>query len=333
MRVSDLELLGVGLATFVSYYICDDWIGGAAILTLWLCVKLTSTHDRLFVLPLAVTFQWTQSVLGVFYKALTGREVLAHYASDYRPMVLIGLGCCLALATGIMNGDEPTVGGTPTRGKQQQGGRKLVKRVDADHAAFACMRLGSLAHTAGDLDHAAELLREASARAAAVEASLAVAQADVADIDLAVKAARKAFDEGPWPKMSPHERGRIVWRLGDLIQQNLDEMARLDSKKMSQQRYLQRKEVLRLRADTPPARIRNFASFVSGILENHEGCDPAHPPSVRIGLGDDAVLVTISYSYHPPNAAAFAAFNEKVTLQILEGMAKEGVQLAQASKN
>jgi acyl-CoA reductase-like NAD-dependent aldehyde dehydrogenase len=44
-----------------------------------------------------------------------------------------------------------------------------------------------------------------------------------------VTAARKAFDEGPWPKMSPHERGRIVWRLGDLIQQHLDEMARLES--------------------------------------------------------------------------------------------------------
>jgi hypothetical protein len=109
-----------------------------------------------------------------------------------------------------------------------------------------------------------------------------------------------------------------------------DEVARLDSKKMSQQDYLQRKEVLRLRADTPPARIRSFVAFVSGCLENHEGCDPAHPPSVRIGLGDDAVLVTISYRYRPPNAGAFATFNEKITLQILEGMAKEGVQLAQA---
>jgi len=126
---------------------------------------------------------------------------------------------------------------------------------------------------------------------------------------------------------------RIRDSSGHVVSIPNDEMARLDSKKMSQQRYLQRKEVLRLRADTPPARIRDFASFVSGILENHEGCDPAHPPSVRIGLGDDAVLVTISYSYHPPNAAAFAAFNERVTLQILEGMAKEGVQLAKASNN
>jgi acyl-CoA reductase-like NAD-dependent aldehyde dehydrogenase len=57
----------------------------------------------------------------------------------------------------------------------------------------------------------------------------AVGKGDERDIDLAVTAARKAFDEGPWPRMSPHERGRLVWRLGDLIQQHLDEMARLES--------------------------------------------------------------------------------------------------------
>src|SRR3989304_4512527 len=49
------------------------------------------------------------------------------------------------------------------------------------------------------------------------------------DVDLAVAAARKAFDSGPWPKMSAAERGRLVWKLGDLIMANLDEMARLES--------------------------------------------------------------------------------------------------------
>ena len=34
-----------------------------------------------------------------------------------------------------------------------------------------------------------------------------VGKGDERDIDLAVTAARKAFDEGPWPKMTPHERG------------------------------------------------------------------------------------------------------------------------------
>ena len=56
-----------------------------------------------------------------------------------------------------------------------------------------------------------------------------VGKADERDIDAAVAAARKAFDDGPWPRMSPHERGRIVWRLGDLITQHLDEMAKLES--------------------------------------------------------------------------------------------------------
>jgi aldehyde dehydrogenase (NAD+) len=56
-----------------------------------------------------------------------------------------------------------------------------------------------------------------------------VARGDERDIDLAVAAARKAFDQGPWPRMSPHERGRMVWRLGELIQEHLDEMAKLES--------------------------------------------------------------------------------------------------------
>src|SRR2546422_5078762 len=61
------------------------------------------------------------------------------------------------------------------------------------------------------------------------EPSATVARGDERDIDLAVAAARKAFDGGPWPQMTAAERGRIVWKLGDLITQNLDEMARLES--------------------------------------------------------------------------------------------------------
>jgi phenylacetaldehyde dehydrogenase len=56
-----------------------------------------------------------------------------------------------------------------------------------------------------------------------------IAEGDKADIDLAVKAARKAFDSGPWRKMSVSERGRLIWKLGDLIEQHLDEFAFLES--------------------------------------------------------------------------------------------------------
>jgi len=55
-----------------------------------------------------------------------------------------------------------------------------------------------------------------------------VAEGDREDIDRAVKAARAAFETGPWHKMSPSERGRAIWKLGDLIQENLEELAELE---------------------------------------------------------------------------------------------------------
>src|SRR6266536_2018715 len=56
-----------------------------------------------------------------------------------------------------------------------------------------------------------------------------VAEGEAEDIDRAVKAARRAFDEGPWTKMTTSERGRIIWRIGDLINEHLDELAQLES--------------------------------------------------------------------------------------------------------
>jgi Aldehyde dehydrogenase family len=56
-----------------------------------------------------------------------------------------------------------------------------------------------------------------------------VAEADAADVDKAVKAARKAFEQGPWPRMSPSERGRILWKLADLIEKRSEEFATLES--------------------------------------------------------------------------------------------------------
>jgi len=56
-----------------------------------------------------------------------------------------------------------------------------------------------------------------------------IAEGDSADIDLAVKAARKAFETGPWRKMTASERGRLIWKLGDLIDAHLEEFAYLES--------------------------------------------------------------------------------------------------------
>jgi len=56
-----------------------------------------------------------------------------------------------------------------------------------------------------------------------------VAEGDREDIDRAVKAARAAFDSGPWSRMSPAGRGKLVWKLADLIEQHLEEFAQLES--------------------------------------------------------------------------------------------------------
>ncbi len=56
-----------------------------------------------------------------------------------------------------------------------------------------------------------------------------VAEGDKADIDRAVAAARKAFDSGPWRKMTPSERGRVIWKLADLLEKNTEEFATLES--------------------------------------------------------------------------------------------------------
>ena len=57
-----------------------------------------------------------------------------------------------------------------------------------------------------------------------------VAHGEAEDIDRAVRAARRAFDyEGPWRRMSPSARGKVIWRIGDLIEEHADVLAQLES--------------------------------------------------------------------------------------------------------
>src|SRR5437867_4128262 len=51
------------------------------------------------------------------------------------------------------------------------------------------------------------------------------AEGDARDIERAVNAARQAFESGPWRRLTPSERGHILWKIGDLILENADELA------------------------------------------------------------------------------------------------------------
>ncbi|HVN87722.1 MAG TPA: aldehyde dehydrogenase family protein [Candidatus Binatia bacterium] len=52
---------------------------------------------------------------------------------------------------------------------------------------------------------------------------------DTEDVDRAVRAARRAFEDGPWRRMTVSERGRALWKLADLIEQRTEEFAQLET--------------------------------------------------------------------------------------------------------
>ena len=56
-----------------------------------------------------------------------------------------------------------------------------------------------------------------------------VAEGDREDIDRAVKAARKAFENPAWADMSPSQRGRLIWKLADLLEAHTEEFAQIES--------------------------------------------------------------------------------------------------------
>ena len=56
-----------------------------------------------------------------------------------------------------------------------------------------------------------------------------VAAGDVDDIDIAVRAARRAFDAGVWSRRSPTERKQVLLRFADLLEANLEELAQLEA--------------------------------------------------------------------------------------------------------
>jgi aldehyde dehydrogenase (NAD+) len=57
-----------------------------------------------------------------------------------------------------------------------------------------------------------------------------VARGNAADVHAAVAAAKAAFEGGAWPNLTPSERGRLLWKLGDLIVANADRLAKIEQR-------------------------------------------------------------------------------------------------------
>jgi hypothetical protein len=98
-------LIRGALVVLVTYW-TGYWIAGLAVAVLLLIWGLLSTAEGPPVLALALTYQWMQVTIGIFYSVLTGEELEAMYQTDWQRMVLIGLGwvTCLAPASCSLGG-------------------------------------------------------------------------------------------------------------------------------------------------------------------------------------------------------------------------------------
>ena len=82
-----------------------------------------------------------------------------------------------------------------------------------------------------------------------------LAQGDAADIDRAVVAARRAFEDGPWPRFTPAERQKVILRLADLLENRTEDFARLDTLDMG----------------GPIRRTRGAIGLLTGVLRYFAG--------------------------------------------------------------
>ncbi len=85
-----------------------------------------------------------------------------------------------------------------------------------------------------------------------------VALATRDDVEAAVRAARLAFDDGPWPRMGTAERGRILHRLADLIEGHMEELAEADTSDMG-------KPLADMRDKDVPRAAQNFRFFADHV--------------------------------------------------------------------
>lgn len=100
-----------------------------------------------------------------------------------------------------------------------------------------------------------------------------VAACDQADVDLAVSTARKAFEQGPWPRMAPVERKKILLRLAELIMAHREELALLDSLNMG-------KPVMDAWSIDVPGAAGVFRWYAEAVDKRYDEVAPTAPGSL-----------------------------------------------------
>jgi gamma-glutamyl-gamma-aminobutyraldehyde dehydrogenase len=102
-----------------------------------------------------------------------------------------------------------------------------------------------------------------------------IAAGDAADIDAAVRAARRAFDDGRWSRRSPADRKAVLLRFADLLEANLEELALLDSLEAG-------KPITDCREVDVPDTVRTFRWFAEAIDKIFDSVAPTGPEALGL---------------------------------------------------
>ena len=102
-----------------------------------------------------------------------------------------------------------------------------------------------------------------------------IASGDAADIDLAVRAARRAFDDGRWSRRAPADRKEVLLRFADLLEANLEELAMLDSLEAG-------KPITDCRDVDVPDAIRTYRWFAEAIDKVFDAVAPTGPDALGL---------------------------------------------------
>jgi gamma-glutamyl-gamma-aminobutyraldehyde dehydrogenase len=111
-----------------------------------------------------------------------------------------------------------------------------------------------------------------------------VAAGDAADIDAAVRAARRAFDDGRWSQRAPAERKQILLRFADLLEANLEELALLDSLEAG-------KPITDCREVDIPETVKTYRWFAEAIDKIFDAVAPTGPEALGLILREPIGVV------------------------------------------
>ncbi len=114
---------------------------------------------------------------------------------------------------------------------------------------------------------------------------------------------------------------RLAIPNGDLATRPIVNLTRRD--------FIRAQDLVHLEANTPADKVREAAEIIRGLLSNHEGFQPSHPPLVHVHeFGEWAVNIRLMYWYYPATAAKQLEFNQQLLLRISDKLQQAGIRVA-----